>query len=125
MFSLAQSELNRITRESNIPFMTILAEFFQVNLVNRIYNSPNFKAPAKGIEFYAQSDRKHYVITSYLAKYPLMSSKHLNYLSFNKGLAYLGYRLTREEILELRAIKVSMNNKHTYYNWDHLDNFYT
>lgn len=45
-----------------------------------------------------------------------MSSKHLNDLSFNKGLAYLGRRLTREEILELRAIKVSMNKKRTYYN---------
>jgi hypothetical protein len=75
VFSLAQSELNRITRESNIPFMTTLAEFFQVKLVNIIYNSPDFKAPAKGIEFFAQSDRKHYVIASYLAKYPLMSSK--------------------------------------------------
>lgn len=39
-----------------------------------------------------------------------MSSKHLNYLSFRKGLSYLGKRLTSEEILEIRTIQNSMNN---------------
>jgi hypothetical protein len=32
--------------------------------------------------------------------------------------------LTNKEILEIRDIKNSMNNKRTYYNWDHLNNFY-
>ena len=32
VFSINQSELNRVTRESNVPFMTLLANFFQVNL---------------------------------------------------------------------------------------------
>ena len=45
-----------------------------------------------------------------------MTSKHLNYLSFFKGLNYLGKRLTREEVLEVRAIKHSMNNSRTVYN---------
>ena len=42
-----------------------------------------------------------------------MTSKHLNYLAFLKGLNYLGKRLTNEEILEIRTIKGSMNNKRT------------
>ena len=87
-------------------------------------NSPLFKKPAKTIVFFAQSDRKHYIITSYLTKFPLMSSKYLNYLSFFKGLDYLGKRLTEQEILEIRAIKDSMNNSRTEYNWDHLNKFY-
>jgi len=62
--------------------MTKLAEFFQVNLNHKVANSPLFKEPVKTVVFFAQSDRKHYIITSYLTKYPLMSSKHLNYLSF-------------------------------------------
>ena len=45
-----------------------------------------------------------------------MSSKYLNYLSFFEGLRFLGKRLTREEILKIRAIKSSMNNSRTYYN---------
>jgi len=45
-----------------------------------------------------------------------MSSKYLNYLSFFKGLNYLGKRLTNEETTEIRTIKNSMNNKRTYYN---------
>lgn len=124
VFSVNQSELNRVSKESNVTFMTKLAEFFQVNLNHKVAKSPLFKEPCNTLVFFAQSDRKHYIITSYLTKYPLMSSKHLNYLSFFKGLNYLGKRLTNEEILELRAIKQSMNNSRTEYHWDHLNNFY-
>lgn len=96
--------------------MTKLAEFFQVNLNYKTEYSPTFKEPAKKVVLYAQSDRKHYIIVSYLTKFPLMTSKHLNYLAFFKGLNYLGKRLTKEEILEVRSIKNSMNNKRTEYN---------
>lgn len=116
MFSINQSELNRVTRESNVPFMTQLAKFFQVNLNYKVGNSPSFKEPAKTIVFFAQSDRKHHIITTYLTKFPLMSSKYLNYLSFFEGLSFLGKRLTREEILKIRAIKSSMNNSRASYN---------
>nr|UEX92782.1 LAGLIDADG endonuclease [Ophiocordyceps lanpingensis] len=134
VFSLNQSEINRITDQSNVPFMTELAKFFKVNLNYKVANSMHFKKPCcitfgsaakKTIVFFAQSDRKHYVITTYLTKFPLMSSKYLNYLSFFKGLDYLGKRLTKEEILEIRTIKNSMNNSHTDYNWDHLHRFYS
>lgn len=124
VFSINQSELHRVTVESNIPFMTELAEFFQVKLLNITGNYVHFKEPTKSVVFFAQSDRKHYIITSYLTKFPLMTSKHLNYLAFFKGLNYLGKRLTNTEILEVRALKNSMNNKRTEFNWDHLDNFY-
>jgi len=125
VFSINQSELNRVTSESNVPFMTQLAKFFQVNLNHKVENSPLFKKPGNTIVFFAQSDRKHYIITTYLTKFPLMSTKYLNYLSFFKGLNYLGKRLTEQEILDIRAIKSSMNNSRTYYNWDHLNDFYT
>jgi hypothetical protein len=39
-------------------------------------------------------------------------------------LNYLGKRLTREEISEIRDIKNSMNTKRAEFNGDHLDNFY-
>jgi LAGLIDADG endonuclease len=116
VFSLNQAEINRVLGESNVYFMTELAKFFQVNLNHKINNSSDFKEPAKTIVFFAQSDRKHYIITNYLTKFPLMSSKYLNYLSFVKGLNYLGKRLTTEEILEIRTIKSSLNNNRTDFN---------
>ena len=116
VFSINQSELNRTTGESNVFFMTELAEFFKVNLNHKVANSPLFKEPAKAIVFFAQSDIKHSIIASYLTKFPLMYSKYRNSLSFFKGLNYLGKRLTEQEILEIRAIKNSMNNSRTEYN---------
>jgi hypothetical protein len=46
VFTASQSELNRVTAESNVPIMTKLAEFFQVNLNYKTEKSPNFKEPA-------------------------------------------------------------------------------
>lgn len=125
VFSINQSELNRVTEESNVPFMTKVAEFFQVNLLHKVEKASVSRGSANTISFFAQSDRKHYIITTYLNMFPLMSSKRLNYLAFFKGLSYLGKRLTKDEILEIRAIKSSMNKNRTYYNWDHLTDFYS
>ena len=128
VFSLNQSRLNRITGESNLPFMTDISEFFQVNLNTKIIKAsgPEFnKSSYEALVFVAQSDRKHYIITNYLTKFPLMTSNHLNYLGFFKGLSYLGKRLTNEEIMEVRNIKNGMNNQRIEFNWDHLNYFYT
>ena len=83
VFSINQSELNRTTGESNVFFMTELAEFFKVNLNYKVCNSASFKKPAKVIVFSLNLTEN--IITSYLTKFPLMSSKYLNYLSFLKG----------------------------------------
>ena len=101
--------------------MTQLANFLQVNLNYKMENYPLFKEPAKIVVFFLRE--KHYIIATYLIKFPLMSRKYLIYL-FSKGLDYLGKRLTEQEILEIRAIKSSMNKSRTYYK-DHLNNFYT
>lgn len=116
-----------MTNESTIPFMSKLADYYKVNLIQKIENSPVFKEPAKKVVFYAQSDRNHYIITTYLTKFPLMTSKYLNYLSFYKGLNNLGknFNLTREDILWIRSIKQSISKVRTEYNWNYLHNFYS
>lgn len=53
-----------------------------------------------------------------------MTSKHLNYLWFIKALDYLGRYLTVFEVIDIRDLKNSVNNKRTYYNLDQLSNFY-
>ena len=75
--------------------------------------------------FLVQADSKHYLTKSYFSKYPLMTSKYLDYLCFLQGLQYLGRRLRTEEIIEIKSIKNSMNSKRIYFNWDHLKNFYS
>jgi hypothetical protein len=74
--------------------------------------------------FLVQADKKHYLTKTYFNRYPLMTSKWLNYLCFLQGLDYLGKRLTDREIIEIKNLKDSMNNKRTYFNWDHLNSFY-
>ena len=124
VFSVNQCQESRLNGESNVPFMSKIAEYFNVNLCFKEQNLPSLKGRTKRIDFYVQADSKHYLIVSYLTKYPLMSSKWLNYLLYLKGLKYLGKRLSREEIIEIRAIKNSMNTKRTEFNWNHLDNYY-
>jgi len=96
--------------------MSKVAEIFQVNLLHKVEKASVSRGSANTINFFAQSDRKHYIITTYLKMFPLMSSKRLNYLAFFNGLSYLGKRLTKDEILEIRSIKSSMNKNRTYYN---------
>jgi len=113
-FSIAQRLIDKATALSCEPFMREIADLFECNI--------NYKSNA--ITFLAQSDSKHFLTKYYFDNYPLMTSKHLNYLSFLQGLNFLGKRLTDKEIVKIRNIKNSMNNKRTYYSWYHLNNFY-
>jgi hypothetical protein len=87
--------------------MTEIADLFECNI--------NYKAINEMV-FLVQADSKHYLTKSYFDKFPLMSSKHLDYLCYLQGLPYLGKRLTSKEITEIQAIKISMNSKRTYFN---------
>lgn len=122
VFSINQREINKRDGASCIPFMEQIAKFFGCNLNHKTSMKDYFKAPAKAVVFYAQSDTVHQVVTGYFDKYPLMSSKYLNYLCYKQALNYLGRRLTREETLELRNIKSSMNDSRTEFHWEHLNN---
>ncbi len=124
VFSINQNEIHKKTNESCVPFMTKLANYFECNLNHRLANNAIFKESSALIVFYVQSDKKHYIVINYFDKYPLMSSKYLNYLCYKEGLSYLSKRLNENEISKIQILKNSMNNKRIYYNWDHLDNFY-
>ena len=66
------------------------------------------------------------ILVDYLEKFPLYSSKYLNYKDWNKILKYFEAKLhTNPNIIkEIVTIKAQMNNSRTYFNWDHLENFY-
>lgn len=116
MFTINQRQVNKRDGESCVPFMQNLANFFDCELNYKVNMNEQLKKPSKAVSFFVQSDKKHQLVTSYFNRYPLMSSKRLNYLSYVKSLNYLGKRLTKEEISEIRDIKNSMNTKRTEFN---------
>lgn len=87
--------------------MTEIADFFKSN-INYASNNE--------MTFLVQANSKHNLTKSYFDKYPLMSSKYLDYLCYLQGLGYLGRHLTEKEIIEIQKIKNSMNNKRIYFN---------
>ena len=114
-FTIVQNMIYKPTGESCIPFMTEIANLFECKLNYRKYNA---------LVFIVGANSKHCLVRNYFDKYPLMSSKYLNYKDYLKGLDYLGRSLTIKEISEIQTIKNSMNNKRIFYNWDHLKSFY-
>lgn len=114
-FAIKQRVIDKPTGLSCVPFMTEIADLFQCQI--------NYKS-SNAMTFCAQANSKHYLTKSYFDKYPLMSSKQLNYLCFIKGLNYLGKRLTNKKIRDVQTLKASMNSKRTYFDWNHLQNFY-
>jgi LAGLIDADG endonuclease len=106
-FTLVQRVIDEPTGLSCLPFMTKMADFFKCKI--------NYKG-LNAMAFVVQANDKHCLTNSYFDKYPLMTSKYLDYLCFLQGQKYLGRRLTNEEIIKVQAIKNSMNNKRTYFN---------
>lgn len=115
-FSLSQRKIDKLLNITCVPFMTDVATFFKTNLY--------FVKNRNIISVSVLANNKHYIVKYYFDKFPLMSSKYLDYLCYEQGLNYLGKQLKHNEITEIRNIKESMNNNRTYFNWNHLDNFY-
>lgn len=70
--------------------MTKLANFFfQCNLNFKLATSLSFKKPAKLLVFYVQADKKQHLVSNYYNKYSLMTSKHLDFLSYSKALNFI------------------------------------
>lgn len=113
-FSIRQRLIDKITEESCFPFMTKIADLFKCKVTYKVGNQINLAV---------QANNKHYLVKSYFDKYPLRSSKYLDYLCYLQGQNYLNKSLTNKEIVEVQFIKNSMNNKRIYFNWDHLENF--
>jgi hypothetical protein len=115
VFSIKQRLIDKLSGDSCLLFMEKIADLFQSKIY---FTSEN------AIEFKVQATSKHYLTKLYFNKYPLMTSKRFNYLCYLQALDYLGKHLTNEEIIEIQALKNSMNNNRTYYDRDHLNNFY-
>jgi hypothetical protein len=64
------------------------------------------------------------VLKDYLQKYPLFTSKYLDYKDWNLVLTYFINKEHKIKYNEIVKIKSSMNDRRTFFTWDHLQNFY-
>jgi LAGLIDADG endonuclease len=108
---------------SNYEFMHEIAKFLDSKLGVARSDSAHPQNRVRTINL-----ASNMILSSYLAKYPLFSSKHLNYLDFLKVLELQkANRLNPGDANYLKKIvqiKEGMNNKRTLFFWNHLRDFY-
>lgn len=117
-------EQRMIDPSSNNSYYDILnkiATFLLCNLLTRVQNST-------GNQYYtltASSLESLKVIINYFTKYPLYSSKYLDYKDWEiiAKLRLNNEHYTENGISKVELAKNSMNNSRTFFNWDHLKNF--
>ena len=125
-FSLCQSSTNKFG-SSNESIMSIIAEYLDV----KVSTYQRKKAP-NSIELTVktQSIKSNDILINYLTKFPLWSSKFLNYSDWLNALdlfkkVYNTKNKSDEVFNEIRNIQGRMNDKRVNFNWDHLLNFYS
>ena len=67
------------------------------------------------------------ILIEYLNKFPLFSSKYLDYLDWVEGIKIIEKKEHKNDIGKEKIIhqKSSMNNNRTFFIWDHLNKFYS
>jgi hypothetical protein len=118
---IEQRILDPITNESYEPVLTSIANFFNCSLLIKNQKST-------GNNYYtltASSKNSLKIIIDYLEKYPLYSSKFLDYRDWKEVVELIlvnKHRVWSDEALSFAALKKgSMNTKRNHFNWDHLD----
>jgi hypothetical protein len=124
-FSLTQSSKNKVGI-SNEAIMNIIAEYLEVKV--SIYQR---KKTPNSIELTVktQSIKSNDILINYLTKFPLWSSKFLNYSDWliANDLFKKVYKIKNksEEVFnEIKKIKGGMNDYRVKFTWDHLLKFY-
>jgi LAGLIDADG endonuclease/Cytochrome C and Quinol oxidase polypeptide I len=126
-FSITQSVneiLGNFTFTKNT--MNLIAEF----LNSKVYEYQNKKHPFS-LELTAktQSIKNNEIIKNYLIKYPLWSSKYLNFKDWLEAFEIFqsvsGIKNKPQNIYSnIDTLKKGMNENRTVFNWNHLINFY-
>lgn len=114
----------RLGGESYFSILSKISEYFETSLLSRtrtqqdkIYYS--FMA-------IAHNSKSHDLAIAYFDRYPLFSSKRLNYLDWKKvrELVKRKEHLTEKGLNEIKTIKGNYNSKRVTFNMDYLSSFY-
>jgi len=119
-FELSQRQVDH-NKQSNYSFLNIIA-----NYLNTVVKSIRITKPKPEYRVRTTNLKGNLILISYLDKFPLFSSKRLNYNDWIKVLSYFKVKehTKPESIKEIIEIKLKMNDRRTEYNWDHLQKFY-
>nr|YP_009364333.1 hypothetical protein [Ophiocordyceps sinensis]ARF03404.1 hypothetical protein [Ophiocordyceps sinensis] len=119
-FELSQRQTDH-NNEDNFEYLNLIANFLSstVKRIRMDKAKPEYRVRTTSLS-------SNLVLVSYLEKYPLFSSKYLNYKDWVKVLSYFESKkhTESESIKAIIEIKLQMNNKRIEFNWDHLNNFY-
>jgi hypothetical protein len=116
---IEQRMVDPISNKSYYDILTKIANFLQCNLLTREQKST-------GNEYYtlaASSKMSLDIITKYLDKYPLFSSKYLDYKDWKEIvlLIFNNKHYTEEGINKTESVRNNMNRERTQFSWDHLN----
>ena len=115
---IEQRMLDPVTGNSYLEFLTNIAKFLNCSLLTRIQKSTDN-------EYYtltASSKNSIEILVNYLNRYPLFSSKHLDYKDWREIMLLMLEKkhYTKEGLTKTDLARSSMNSNRTYFNWDHL-----
>lgn len=116
---IEQRMLDPITNDNYLKVLTDISNFLNCSLLTR-------KQKSTGNEYYtltASSKLSLEIIVNYLDKYPLFSSKYLDYNDWKKIvlLIFENKHYTEEGINKTNIVKNSMNRQRIKYSWYHLN----
>ena len=119
----------RISQSINDKWMNSKLSFMQdiANLLHSKVEYVDRQIKGKSYLVRTSSYLSNLEITNYLYKYPLFSSKYLDFLNYSHIVPLFKKRFqhTTENIELVVKNKSEMNDSRTSFNWDHLNKFYT
>lgn len=116
---IEQRMFNPVTGASYLKILTQITEFLNCRLLTK-------KQKSTGNEYYtltASSKISLEIILNYLEKYPLFSSKYLDYKDWKKIVFLILEKkhYTEEGLYKVESVKGGMNRQRTKFSWSHLD----
>jgi hypothetical protein len=129
-FEIIQSRLNKDHFEKYKFIMNEIALFCQYKLEKYLISTYDRSGKQNAWRARVVNKKGVLQIVNYFEKYPLFSSKYLNYLDWKE--AYYILYINKEHIgknkinvyEKIKLIKERMNSKREVFNWEHLNNFY-
>jgi len=117
MLALVQKSIN-LNKDSLLDIMTKISQFLNCNLKTTIkYKYLQYSARTANLN-------GNILIKEYINKYPLFSGKYLDFLIWEKVLTMIINKKHKKNAEVIIKLKANMNSKRTYFNWNHLNNFY-
>ena len=121
-FRLEQQKIDPKSLLSYSNLFSLISKSLLVNLTTSTHNINK-----KYFLISLSSQKARLILVEYLDKYPLFTSKFLNYKDWRECHYLINNKkhLTKEGIETALFIKSQMNSKRINYNWDHLSQLYT